>query len=100
MNDDWSTALDAVQDTLNDPANHLMTKTNRMNDMLNNLIPYFRCSDQDIVKVYYYLWSLYLMYYTPGNGDEMQKQPHTQTAVNNFLGMHRYDAVFQIPVSS
>ena len=30
----------------------------------------------------------------------MQKQPHTQTAVNNFLGMHRYDAVFQIPVSS
>ena len=34
-----------------------------MNDMLNNLIPYFRCSDDDIVKVYYFLWSLQLMYY-------------------------------------
>ena len=34
-----------------------------MNDMLNNLVPYFRCSDEDIVKVYYFLWSLQLMYY-------------------------------------
>ena len=34
-----------------------------MNDMLNNLVPYFRCSDDDIVKVYYFLWSLQLMYY-------------------------------------
>ena len=25
---------------------------------------------------------------------------HTQTAVNNFLGIHRYDAVFQIKVGS
>ena len=82
--------------------------------MLNNLVPYFRCSDEDIVKVYYFLWSLQLMYYKgemplsmmtfdtqpsdPGTG--MRAQPTTQTAVNNFLGLHRFDAVFQILVGS
>ena len=30
----------------------------------------------------------------------MQVLPHTQTAVNNFLGLHRFDAVFQILVGS
>ena len=30
----------------------------------------------------------------------MQVFPHTQTAVNNFLGMHRFDAMFQILVGS
>ena len=39
------------------------------------------------------------MYYIEvGNGWEME--PHTQTAVNNFLGMHRYDATFQIKVGA
>ena len=49
--------------------------------------------------IYYYLWSLYLMYYIDvQQGWEMDA--HTQTAVNNFLGMHRYDATFQIRVGS
>jgi hypothetical protein len=39
------------------------------------------------------------MYYTQGDKG-MQMQPHSQTAVNNFLGMHRYDADFQIRVGS
>eukprot|EP01052_Picozoa_sp_SAG31_P045240 SAG31_NODE_8184_length_1501_cov_1.594151_3_plen_136_part_00 len=30
----------------------------------------------------------------------MQTIPHTQTAINNFLGMHRYDAQFQIMVGA
>ena len=30
----------------------------------------------------------------------MQTLPHTQTAVNNFLGMHRWDAVSQIMVGA
>ena len=56
-----------------------------MNNLLNNEVPYFRCSDDDIVKVYYYLWALDLMYYTYiGKGQE--RFPHVQTAVNNFLG--------------
>jgi len=64
-----------------------------MNGLLNNEIPYFRCSDDDIVKVYYFLQALNLMYVTDiGVGNEIDL--HTQTAVNNFLGMHRYDAIF------
>ena len=78
---------------------HLLDKTNLMNDKLNTLVPYFRCSDDDIVKVYYYLWSIFLMYYT-GPGEGMRSQPTTQTAVNNFLGLHRFDAMFQILVGS
>ena len=70
-----------------------------MNSLLNTLVPYFRCSDEDIVKVYYFLWSIHLMYYKdPAQG--MRSEPTTQTAVNNFLGLHRFDAVFQILVGS
>ena len=40
-----------------------------------------------------------MMYYIDvGKGWETEN--HTQTAVNNFLGMHRYDAAFQIRVGS
>ena len=99
MNDDWSQALDSVSQIQADPVLFMSRKTQKMNYLLNDLIPYFRCSDEDIVKIYYYLWSIYLMYYTKGDRG-MQMQPHTQTAVKNFLGMHRYDAVFQIPVGS
>ena len=99
MNDEWSKGINAVQEVLENPLQNLAEKTKKMNDLLNNIVPYFRCSDEDIVKVYYYLWSLHLMYYTQGDRG-MQVQPHTQTAVNNFLGMHRFDAVFQILVGS
>lgn len=77
----------------------LEAKKRDMNRQLNKQIPYFRCSDPKFVDIYYYLWSLYLMYYI-----DVQKgwetTPHTQTAVNNFLGMHRYDATFQIKVGA
>eukprot|EP00912_Choanoflagellata_sp_UC4_P002272 UC4_evm7s1434 len=99
MHDNASQALVAVKAVLADPADALVAKTTFMNDLLNNVAPYFRCSDHSIVKVYYYLWSLYLMYFTRGDKG-MQVIPHTQTAVNNFLGMHRYDAMFQILVGS
>ena len=99
MNDDWEQAFIAVEEVLENPTQKLKDKTDKMNDLLNNIVPYFRCSDDEIVKIYYYLWSLHLMYYTQGDRG-MQVQPHTQSAVNNFLGMHRYDAVFQILVGS
>lgn len=39
------------------------------------------------------------MYYKdPADG--MRSLPTTQTAVNNFLGLHRFDAIFQILVGS
>ena len=99
MDDAYSNALTRVQEVLANPANEMSSKTNYMNDFLNNQIPYFRCSDPNIVTVYYYLWSIYGMYYIDvDKGWEMY--PHTQTAVNNFLGMHRYDANFQIKVGA
>ncbi|MBL6705101.1 MAG: hypothetical protein ISQ06_03250, partial [Planctomycetaceae bacterium] len=73
----------------------MLAKTREINRQLNEEIPWFRCSDRKFEDIYYYLWSLYLMYYIDvQSGWEME--PHTQTAVNNFLGMHRYDATFQI----
>jgi len=99
MDDKYAKALAASQSVLADYRGALAAKTKAMNDLLNYQIPYFRCSDQEIVKVYYYLWAIYLMYYIDvGRGWEMF--PHTQTAVNNFLGMHRYDANFQIKVGA
>ena len=88
MHDEQSSAVDAVQEVLADPNGHMEAKTSKMNKLLNDVVPFFRCSDDNIVKIYYYLWSLHLMYYTQGERG-MQMFPHTQTAVNNFLGMHR-----------
>lgn len=99
MADDYATALQAVQEVLGSPQQHLLAKTIHMDNLLTNVVPYFRCSDPDVVKIYYFLWSIYLMYFTQGD-EGMQILPHTQTAFNNFLGMHRYDAVFQILVGS
>ena len=77
----------------------MLAKTREINRQLNEDIPWFRCSDQKFVDIYYYLWSLYLVYAIDvQRGWEME--PHTQTAVNNFLGMHRYDATFQIRVGA
>lgn len=99
MDDEYAKALAASQMVLADYRGYLGAKTRAMNDLLNYQIPYFRCSDPDIVAAYYYLWALYLMYYIDvGQGWEMY--PHTQTAVNNFLGTHRYDANFQIKVGA
>ena len=99
MHDTFADARDRLNDVLADPAGHLAAKTAHMDDLLTNLIPYFRCSDSDIVNIYYYLWAIYLMYYIDV-GEGWEVHPHTQTAVNNFLGMHRFDANFQIKVGA
>ena len=99
MNDDGATAIKQAQSVLADSNIALKEKTDHMNDLLNNQIPYFRCSDDEIVQIYYFLWAIYLMYYIDVD-EGFEQYPHTQTAVNNFLGMHRYDANIQIPVSS
>jgi hypothetical protein len=99
MHDNYIDARERVNKVLLDSTKHLAAKTAHMDDLLTNQIPYFRCSDPDIVNIYYYLWSIYLMYYIDvGKGWEIY--PHTQTAVNNFLGMHRFDANFQIKVGA
>lgn len=99
MHDEYRQALKNATDVLRDPRAMMLAKTRDMNRQLNEEIPWFRCSDRVIEDIYYYLWSLYLMYYIDvQHGWEME--PHTQTAVNNFLGMHRYDATFQIRVGA
>jgi len=99
MDDEYAEALRLSKAVLADYRGALSAKTKAINDLLNYQIPYFRCSDRGVVDVYYYLWAIYLMYYIDvQEGWEMY--PHTQTAVNNFLGMHRYDANFQIKVGA
>ena len=99
MNDDKKEAIKAAKDILQNDRNYLAAKTTEMNRQLNDEIPWFRCPDEKFVDIYYYLWTLYLMYYIDvGKGWEMEN--HTQTAVNNFLGIHRYDAAFQIKVGA
>jgi len=99
MHDIPDHALTTARAVVREPRKAMVAKTLEMNRQLNEEIPWFRCSDQKFEDIYYYLWSLYLMYYiNVQKGWEMQ--PHTQTAVNNFLGMHRYDATFQIKVGA
>ena len=99
MHDTFAHARDRVKAVLANPTGHLAAKTAYMDDLLINQIPYFRCSDPDTVNIYYYLWAIYLMYYIDV-GEGWEVHPHTQTAVNNFLGMHRFDANFQIKVGA
>ena len=99
MHDDGHRALQNAMAILRKPRESMIARTQQVNRELNTEIPWFRCSDKKFEDIYYYLWSLYLMYYIDvQQGWEME--PHTQTAVNNFLGMHRYDATFQIRVGA
>lgn len=99
MHDDAKVAVNAARAIIRNHASWLSAKTTGMNRQLNEEIPWFRCPDRRFVDIYYYLWSLYLMYYIDvGKGWEMEN--HTQTAVNNFLGIHRHDAAFQIKVGA
>lgn len=99
MHDEPAKAIESAREVILHSERLLSDKTHELNRELNEEIPWFRCPDQRFVDIYYYLWSLYLMYYiNVGNGWEMEN--HTQTAVNNFLGIHRYDATFQIKVGA
>ena len=99
MHDDPLTALAKGRKAVGNCVRLLKQKTYEMNRLLNEEVPWFRCPDKRFVETYYYLWSLYLMYYIDV-GEGWEQEAHTQTAVNNFLGMHRYDAAFQIKVGA
>lgn len=99
IDDDYNTAISNVQAVLTDPESSMNAKTDSMNAKLNDQIPYFRCSDNDIVQIYYYLNAINLMYNTFKNKGQLTYH-HTQTAINNFLGLHAYDDIFQSRVGS
>ena len=99
MHDDRKATIESAREIARDHKPFLDAKTAEINRQLNDEIPWFRCPDKKFVDIYYCLWSLYLMYSIDvGKGWEMEN--HTQTAVNNFLGIHRYDAGFQIKVGA
>ncbi|MFP6855193.1 MAG: hypothetical protein VB980_05360 [Opitutales bacterium] len=99
MNDNQQKALQSARAIISKDREMLTAKTVEMNRQLNEEIPKFSCSDPKYEEIYYYLWALHLMYYIDvQKGWEMEND--TQTAVNNFLGMHRYDASFQIKVGA
>ena len=99
MNDNFGKAKETCRAAIDQAREIGLAKTAEMNRILNRQIPQFRCSDPKFEEIYYFLWSLYLMYYIDiQKGWEMEN--HTQSAVNNFLGMHRYDACFQIKVGA
>ena len=99
MDDEEKVALKKSEEILKNDDEWLSAKAAEMNRLLNEEVPWFRCPDEKFVDIYYYLWALHLMYEIEvGRGWEMER--HTQTAVNNFLGMHRYDAAFQIKVGA
>ncbi|MBH57166.1 MAG: hypothetical protein CMJ82_08290 [Planctomycetaceae bacterium] len=99
MGDQELETIAKVRLAVNDRLRLMAQKTAVMNQLLNEQVPWFRCPDEKFVDIYYYLWALYLMYYIDV-GEGWEQEPHTQTAVNNFLGMHRYDAAFQIKVGA
>ena len=91
MGDDCQSALTRAKGLLAAPQAALDAKTRHINDLLNHRVPFFRCSDPRTVQTYYYLWALYFLYFThTGRGHE--QYPHTQTAVNNFMGLHLWDS--------
>ncbi|MDD7987326.1 hypothetical protein PQO01_20425 [Lentisphaera marina] len=99
MHDDRNLAFKNARHLLSNAKQELAAKSKEMNYQLTQEIPWFRCSDKRIEDIYYYLWSMQLMYYIDvQKGWEMEN--HTQTAVNNFLGIHRYDSMFQIKVGA
>ena len=91
MGDDYARTVARVGGLLADPRAAMEAKTAHVNDLLNEQIPFFRCSDANAVKTYYYLWSLYFMYVTH-TGRGWEQVAHTQTAVNNFMGLHLWDS--------
>lgn len=71
MNDEYNIALNSIKDVLSNTSFHLEAKTKKMNDILNDEVPYFRCSDDDIVQIYYFQYAIHAMMYTYiGKGQE------------------------------
>ena len=84
--------IDAAQD-------EMQAKTAFMNRLLNEQIPYFRCSDKSVVDTYYYLWSLYFLYFRDAGG-KWALEPHTMTAINNYRSLFAFDSYVYIPMGS
>ena len=91
LGDNYEEVISNIKKVRSNVEKELEMKTSHMNKLLNEQIPYFRCSDQAVVETYYYLWAIYFMYFIDV-GDGYMEYPHTQTAINNFMGLHLWDS--------
>ena len=91
IGDNYNEVISNIKFVRSNVEKALLNKTNHMNQLLNDQIPYFRCSDQSVVETYYYLWAIYFMYFIDVDEGYME-YPHTQTAINNFMGLHLWDS--------
>ena len=91
IGDSYNELLRNVNNVKIDANNALQEKTKAINELLNYQIPFFRCSDTTVVETYYYLWAIYFMYFLDV-GEGYIQYPHTQTAINNFMGLHLWDS--------
>ena len=91
IGDSYDELVKKVNSAKKDVYSELEEKTRSINELLSFQIPYFRCSDKTVVDTYYYLWAIYFMYMLDV-GEGFLEYPHTQTAVNNFMGLHLWDS--------
>jgi len=91
VNEESKEAIERIQKEHKNIETPLLAKTDFMNTVLNEQIPYFRSSDELFNKTYYFLWSIYFMYFTDLK-EGYEQYPHTQTAINNFMGLHLWDS--------
>ena len=99
MGEEYAETVSRAEAIVADPSAALDSKTEFINGLLNEQIPYFRCSDTGIVEAYYYLWSLYFMSFRDV-GEGWTPYPHAMTAVNNFRTLFQYDAMSLIPMGA
>lgn len=91
VNEEANEALGRIKGEHKNIKKSVLAKTEFMNKVLNEQIPYFRSSDEMFNKTYYFLWSLYFMYFTDLK-EGYEQYTHTQTAINNFMGLHLWDS--------
>ena len=101
MDDDYAVGLARIDEVRGNAEKKKLDKTKHMNTELNYQIPYFRCSDEQVNEIYYYLYALHIMYYRDvSSAGGWLDHPHVQTAVNNFMGPHRHDYEIQTKVGN
>ncbi len=101
MDDDYAAGLARIDEVRGNAEKKKLDKTEHINAQLNYQIPYFRCPDEQVNEIYYYLYALHIMYYRDvSDTGGWLDHPHVQTAVNNFMGPHRHDYEIQTLVGN
>lgn len=99
MDDDAAAAVSRAKVATGNPSGGATAAAAAVNTFLQTQVPYFRAPSGNATTIYYYSWALYFMYMLDV-GKGFEALPHTQTAVNNFLGLHAYDSRVYLPMGA